>query len=139
MTVEVGTETGTGVPKTGAGGDGGYRWIIGLNPHELVSRLVGHLGPTLVALLAGVKDRKLPNKWARADGPVPRPESHRRLLTALRAWTMISSAEGDHVARAWFIGANPRLGEEAPVICLREGRDADVLAAASAFVDGLDD
>lgn len=135
--VELGTEAETTAVRTAGGG--GYAWIVRLDVHELASRLVGHLGPTLVALLAGVKDRKLPNKWARADGPEPRPESQRRLQTALRVWSMIASAEGDHVARAWFIGANPRLGEEAPVICLREGRDADVLAAAAAFVEGIDD
>ncbi len=107
--------------------------------HKLIEQLVKHLGPTLVALLADVKDRKLPNKWAKLEGPTPRDESLRRLQAAHRSWVMIATAEGDHVARAWFIGANPRLEEQPPVVCLRDGRDADVLAAAKAFVDGVDD
>ncbi len=112
---------------------------IRLNRHELVRQLISHLGPTLVATLANVRDRKLPHKWAQADGPEPRDESFSRLLAAHRVWKMISAAESDSVARAWFIGANPRLGEKAPVMCLREGDSQGVLSAGKAFVEGLDD
>lgn len=110
-----------------------------LDIHELVRQLNSHLGPTLVATLAHVKDRKLPHKWAKVGGPEPRPESHARLLVAHRVWTDISNAESDGVARSWFIGANPRLGEESPIFALREGSEKAVLAAAKAFVDGTDD
>lgn len=110
-----------------------------LGTHELVRQLNSHLGPTLVAALANVRDRKLPLKWASADGPAPRPESKSRLMAAHRVWGMLSSAESDHVARAWFIGANPRLGEISPVIKLREGEIPSVIAAAEAFVEGTDD
>jgi len=110
-----------------------------LDIHELVRQLVGHLGPTLVATSANVSDRKLPYRWAKADGTEPRVDSQRRLQAAHRVWSLISDAEGDNVARAWFIGANPRLGEEAPVFCLRDDRIQDVLAAAKAFVEGTDD
>jgi hypothetical protein len=106
---------------------------------ELVRQLIAHLGPTLVATLADVRDRKLPYKWANPEGATPRPESQQKLLAAHRIWAMISGAEGDNVARAWFIGANPRLGEEAPVIRLREGQIKAVLQAAKAFVEGVDD
>lgn len=107
--------------------------------HELVRQLNSHLGATLVATLANAKDRSLAHKWAKADGPQPRDSSYSRLLAANRAWVMISNAENESVARQWFIGSNPRLGEEAPVMCLREGRERDVLAAAKAFVEGTDD
>jgi len=110
-----------------------------LSTHELVRRLNKDLGTTLVATLAGVKDRKLPYKWAEAGGPVPRDEAYKRLQAAHRVWQMINDADNDYLARAWFIGANPRLGEEAPVIRLREGSIAEVIAAAKAFVEGLDD
>lgn len=110
-----------------------------LDAHELCRQLVSHLGPTLVATLANVRDQKLPHKWAQADGPVPRSESLRRLQAAHRAWAMISQSDSDHVARAWFIGANPRLNEEAPVMRLREGDVGAVLAAAKAFVAGTDE
>lgn len=110
-----------------------------LDVHELVRQLVSHLGPTLVATLANVNDRKLPHKWAKADGPEPRQESHARLLAAHRVWSDLSNAEGQTVARAWFIGANPRLGERSPAMVLREGDLQAVLAASKAFVAGTAD
>lgn len=106
---------------------------------ELVRQLNSGLGPTLVATLAGVRDRKLPNKWAKADGPTPRDEALERLQMAHRVWGLIAAAENDSIARAWFIGRNPRLDETAPVMALREGRIAEVWHAAKAFVDGVDD
>ena len=107
--------------------------------HELARQLVSHLGPTLVATLANVKDRRLPHRWAQADGPEPRVESQARLQTAHRIWSDLSTAESDTVARSWFIGANPRLGEQSPVFALREGKEQEVLAAAKAFIAGSDD
>ncbi|MFC5177500.1 hypothetical protein [Nocardioides taihuensis] len=112
---------------------------IRLDIHEVVRQLNSHLGPTLVATLANVRDSKLPHKWAKADGNVPRPESMRRLLAAHRIWSDISNADSDTVARAWFIGANPRLGEISPIMALREGDERSALAAAKAFVEGTDD
>ena len=110
-----------------------------MDVHELVRQLTVHLGPTLVATLANVRSRQMPHKWAQADGPIPSPESHRRLMAAHRIWSAISEREGDDTARAWFIGANPRLGEEAPSFVLRKGDLKEVLAAAQAFLDGIDD
>lgn len=110
-----------------------------LDIHELVRQLNSHLGPTLVATLANVRDSKLPHKWAKAGGPVPRDEHSQRLQAAHRIWSMISTTESESVARQWFIGANPRLGEEAPVMVLREGDVKAVINAAKAFVAGSDD
>ncbi len=109
-----------------------------MDQHELVRQLNSHLGPTLVAVLANVRDRKLPHKWAAAGGPIPRPESSARLQAAHRAWTVICQADDEYVARQWFIGANPRLDEDTPVMRLREGDIKSVMAAATAFADGGD-
>lgn len=108
-----------------------------LSIHELVRQLNDHLGPTLVATLADVRDRRLPIKWAASDGPVPRPEAEKRLRMAHRIWGHLSKEENDTIARAWFIGANPRLGEEAPVMKLREGDLPAVMHAALAYIKGI--
>lgn len=110
-----------------------------LDIHEVARQLVGHLGATLVATLANVRDRKLPYRWAKADGPVPQLEAEMRLKTAHQIWSLIAQADSDYVARAWFIGANPRLSDEQPVMTLRAGRHADTLAAAKAFTSGTDE
>ena len=101
---------------------------------DLVRELVEHLGPTVVAALAGVRDRKQPYKWA-ADGSQPRHESLARLQVAYRVWSTIADAEGPNVARAWFIGANPRFEERPPYLAIREGLFGEVVAAAEEFID----
>jgi hypothetical protein len=113
----------------------GHRDIVRLDVHELARRLVMHLGPTLVATLAGVKSRQMPHRWAQPDGPMPSPDAHSRLMAAQRVWDIVSSAEGDDVARAWLIGANPRLDEQAPVLALRDGKIKEVMNAAIAFTE----
>jgi len=104
--------------------------------HELVRRLNSHLGATLVATMAGVRDSKLPYRWAKLDGPTPNPEAEHRLRVAHRTWLMLADAESDHIARAWFIGANPLLDETAPIMALRQGDTQQVIRAAEAFTSG---
>lgn len=106
--------------------------------HETTRQLVSQLGPTAVSFLAGAKDSKQAAKWQQADGPEPRQEPARRLMAAHRAWQMVSTTESDFVARNWFIGSNPRLEELSPIEALREGQIKQVIAAATAFADGVD-
>ena len=75
--------------------------------HEVARQLNSHLGATLVAALAGTPDHKLPIRWAKSDGPTPGPAHSRQLQLAHRARTHTAGTEGEHVARSWFIGADP--------------------------------
>lgn len=109
-----------------------------LSSAELARQLVQHLGATVVAVLAGVRDKKLPYKWSSDDGPVPRDGALQRLQVAHRAWVAVATAEGADIARAWFIGANPRLDEQPPFMALADGKFKPVMNAAAAFVDGTD-
>lgn len=108
---------------------------IKLDVREITRRLNGSLGGTLVASLAGSKDAKLPYRWAKADGPAPKNEAMRRLQFAYEQWTRLAEAEGEHVARAWFIGANPWLEYDTPVTAIREDRFKDAGKAAQAVLD----
>ena len=101
---------------------------------ELARELLNNLGPTVVAALAGVRDRKQPYKWA-AGRSQPRTESLARLQVAYRVWSTIADADGPNVARAWFIGANPRFDERSPYLAIRQGLLGEVLAAAEEFAD----
>jgi len=107
-----------------------------MNIHDIVRELTASLGPTLVAGLAGVKDRKLPIRWAKPDGPMPRPEASNRLTFAHRQWTVLSAADGPAVARQWLIGGNPYLQENTPISAIRDDRHSEVAAAVQAFVSG---
>ncbi|WP_227979251.1 hypothetical protein [Nocardia spumae] len=107
-----------------------------LRPHELARQLVQNLGPTLVALIAGVRDRKLPHKWAHSEGPTPRDAALARLQIAHRCWIILATSEDPDVARSWFIGANPTLDEESPALAIRADRFRETIAAAVLFVEG---
>ena len=55
-----------------------------------------------------------------------------RLLSATAssphgAWTHTAEAKGDHVARSWFIGANPVLHEPTPLAAIRNDRGEDLM------------
>jgi hypothetical protein len=104
--------------------------------HAIVRDLNAALGPTLVAALSGSKDRKLPIRWAKADGPEPRTDATRRLQFAHRQWRLLAAADGEHVARQWFIGGNPHLSENTPITAIREDRHGDVADAVESFIAG---
>ena len=106
-----------------------------LGIREIVRQLNSALGATLVAALAGSRDPKISYKWARADGPEPKPEAQARLQLAHRAWTAVSGVEGEPVARLWFIGANPWLGEISPIEAISELRAREVMDAAVAMTE----
>lgn len=110
-----------------------------LDIHELVRRLNSHLGPLLVASLAGSKDSKLPYKWAKLDGPTPGPAFQKRLQAAHRVWKSLADAENEAIARAWFIGGNPFLQEDTPITALREDRHKEVFQALTAFLEDRQD
>ena len=106
-----------------------------LDIREITRRLNGSLGGTLVASLAGSKDAKLPYRWAKIDGPAPKNEAMRRLQFAYEQWTRLAETEGEHVARSWFIGANPWLDYDTPITAIREDRFKDAGKAAQAVLD----
>lgn len=107
-----------------------------LGIREIVRRLNAGLGPTLVAGLARSKDRRISHKWAKEDGPEPNQAAARRLMAAIRLWTELSEAHGEHVARLWFIGSNPWLEEDSPVEAIMEDRYKETRAAANAMLTG---
>lgn len=107
-----------------------------LGIREIVRRLNAGLGPTLVAGLAGSKDRRISHKWAKEDGPEPNQAAVRRLMAAIRLWTELSEAHGEHVARLWFIGSNPWLDEDSPVEAIMEDRYKETRVAANAMLTG---
>lgn len=119
----------------------GHEITARMDIHELVRRLNLHLGPLLVATLAGSKDPKLPYKWAKPDGKgvTPGPTFQKRLQLAHRIWLSLADAEGEAIARSWFIGGNPFLSEDTPLTAIREDRHKEVLDAATAFLEDRQD
>lgn len=113
----------------------GFAGTARLGIREVVRQLNSALGATLVAALTGSKDPRISYKWARENGPEPKPAAVQRLLLAHRAWITVSTNEGEHVARLWFIGANPWLGEVSPIEAIASMESKKVMAAAQAMID----
>lgn len=90
------------------------------------------LGQRLTAVIAGVQDAKAVGKWARA-GRTPYPAAERRLRDAYQVVELLLRVESPATIRAWFMGMNPLLDDEAPALALAEDAAA-VLGAARAFV-----
>ena len=105
------------------------------NLRDLVADLIASLGPTTVQAMTGTKDRSMPASWARESGPRPRKVTEDQLRLGYRVLVMLRDSDGPRVASAWMSGANPRLGEDAPITAIRELRAAEVVGAAEAFAN----
>ncbi|MDN3935672.1 hypothetical protein QWJ39_05030 [Arthrobacter sp. YD4] len=115
----------------------GFAGTARLGIREVVRQLNTALGATLVAALSGGKDPRISYKWARENGPEPKPAAVQRLLLAHRAWVAVSTNEGEDVARLWFIGANPWLDEVSPIEAIANMESKKVMAAAQAMIDEM--
>lgn len=100
---------------------------------EVVRELVELLGATTVAVIGAVKETRAVQQWTEGREP-QRPHV---LRFALQLATMICTRTDREVGRAWFHGSNPRLGDEVPMLLLRDEPLADIqgrlLAAARSF------
>ncbi|MFL4476039.1 hypothetical protein ACIPVK_18750 [Paeniglutamicibacter sp. MACA_103] len=102
--------------------------------HEMVNELNKALGATLVTSMAGYTDRSNAYKWAKAGSAEPKPQAVTRLRFAHSMLTYLCDNESIHVARAWFMGANPWLNYDTPIDAIREDNRKQVAAAAEALV-----
>lgn len=125
----------TGKTIASATKHGAHRKAVKLDVREITRRLNAALGGALVSTLAGSKDTKASYKWAKEAGPQPGPEVVKRLVFAYEQWQKVAEAEGEHVARVWFIGANPWLDYDTPIMAIREDRLKDVGNAAQTLID----
>jgi hypothetical protein len=100
---------------------------------EVVRELVALLGATTVAVIGGVKETRAVTQWLSGRAP-QRPHV---LRFALQLGSMIASNSDRELARAWFHGSNPQLGDAIPMMLLRDGELRDIqgalLAAARSF------
>jgi hypothetical protein len=93
------------------------------------------LGRKLVAALAGVADPKAVGRWAAGERS-PRAAAEERLRVAYQVFRLLLTEESKHTIRAWFIGLNPQLNDESPIMVIRAGRFQEVMVAAKAYVSG---
>jgi hypothetical protein len=101
--------------------------------NAVVSRLIGLLGATTVAVIGGVTETRAVTQWT--DGRAPQRANVLRF--ALQIATMIGGDEDGELVRAWFAGSNPHLDDQVPMLMLRDKSLNDIspalMSAARAF------
>ncbi len=111
-----------------------HRQTTQLATADVARYLLAHLGPSMSAALAK-KSLQTVRRYANAETAVP-PDVEKRLRDAHMIFTYIEQVDSPQTVRAWFLGMNPQLNDQAPIEVLVEGNPNDVLAAAKAFVVG---
>lgn len=100
---------------------------------EVVKELIALLGLTTVAMIGGVHETRAVTQWTNGRSP-QRPNV---LRFTLQIASMILNEKDQDIARAWFHGSNPRLGDRAPAAALRDEPLAEIqgeiMGAARAF------
>jgi hypothetical protein len=99
---------------------------------SVVKFLVELLGTKLVAYLADV-DVSTINRWASASNK-PKLETEVKLRNTIQIARELLQVDANYTVRAWFIGMNPQLDDEAPIDMIREGNHRAVIAAARSFI-----
>jgi hypothetical protein len=84
-----------------------------LGPARVSAELLEALGPTLVAVMAGVNDVKTVSEWAKGTRS-PAKETLDRLRTAHLALSILRDREDLETIKAWFRGMNPLLERTNP-------------------------
>lgn len=102
---------------------------------EIAGFLQETLGQSLVAHMTAQASPKTVGRWARGERQ-PRSDAEKKLRVAFQVFQLLTSRESAHTARAWFIGLNPQLGDEAPAEAIREGRLKEVWVAAKSYIAG---
>lgn len=111
-----------------------HRETVSEDIASVVRYLVDLMGTKLVAHIADV-DASTVRRWATTEQRMS-DERERTLRATHTIARMLLQHDANHTVRAWFIGINPQLDDEAPADALREGRLHDVMASARAFLDG---
>jgi hypothetical protein len=112
-----------------------HRQVTESSIQQITQYLEEVLGRKLVATLADVKDQKAVARWA-AGERAPRPGTEERLRVAYQIFRLLMAVEAPHTVRAWFIGLNPQLNDESPILVIREGRFQEAMVAARAYIAG---
>jgi hypothetical protein len=110
-----------------------HKASVQLASTAIVSRLQDALGRDVVAIITGKTPRQV-SRWVSGEAKPPVREQQ-LLRDTYQVVELLAEVDADEVVRAWFIGMNPQLEDEAPAELIADGRVRDVMAAARAFVN----
>lgn len=106
---------------------------------EVAQWTMTHLGQRVTAVGVGLKDARQLKAW-RDHESVPSDEKESRLRLLYYVGRVVDDVYGAETARAFLVGSNPQLNDEAPIVVIRrhshDGDSRAVLNAVRVFVEG---
>jgi hypothetical protein len=111
-----------------------HRQALVASTQEAARAILGVLGGSLAAYVLGVKDRKTIQRWAAGTVHGIRPEYEATLRGVHEIIVLLSRFEAPATVRAWFLGMAPELDDVSPARAIHEGRLAEAMNAARAFM-----
>lgn len=124
-------QNAVGTDTRSAAENSSHKRSVELRFEDIVAFLQREIGPNLTAYIAG-KSVNTVGRWSKSEQK-PGDKEERRLRETYRIFQLITEADSNHVARAWLMGLNPQLDDQAPADALREDKLRDALVAAKAF------
>jgi hypothetical protein len=112
-----------------------HRTAVQSSTQDVVRYLQEVLGQKLTAYIAGVSDPRTVARWAAGERS-PRGEHEQRLRCAYQVFLLLLEQEAPPTIRAWFLGLNPQLDDEAPAESIHNGAFRETLLAAKSFLAG---
>lgn len=109
-----------------------HRRAIQAKPDEMARFFQHLLGQQLTALMTGVSDPKAVGKWARGER-YPRGAAERKLRDGYHVAMLLTLAEDEETARAWFMGMNPFLSDLSPIKVIASGPEGSARAMNAAL------
>ncbi len=101
--------------------------------HEDLIELERQIGPTLIAVLTGNRDRYVVFRWLDSmDELKPTKEEARRLAFAIEQLRIVTKAEGVDITRAWLLGSDP--SGVSPLAAIRSGDFERVINSAQRLI-----
>ena len=93
---------------------------------KIAEYLQGTLGQKFTAYIAGLSDPKAVGSWIQGENE-PRGAADMRLRCAYQIVRMLIEAYDAETAKAWLLGSNSRLNDEAPAFLLRYAKTVEGL------------
>ena len=112
-----------------------HQRAVQAKPAEMAAFFQKLFGQQLTALMTGTADPKAVGKWARGKR-TPRTITEQRLRDGYHVAMLLTLAEDEETARAWFMGMNPFLYDRSPIKVIASEPDGGerVMDAAIAYI-----
>ena len=114
-----------------------HRKAISADLKTMASTLIEVLGRPITAYIVHVRNVKTVSRWASGEVSSVRDRySEERLLAAYQVVSLLQEFEGNETIRAFMLGMNPVLNDEAPAQALRDGNFVGAMDAAKNLAAG---